>query len=157
MDLLRNELHHYGEILVLLDQQQEFVISQAADDVIRSVTGINQQMTVIQQARREREACQAQVARTLREPEDSAFATLIPRLPEAVRSAVAALVRENNDLLIRVQQRARQNHLLLSRSLEMMQQFIHALLPAPPPTTYNGTGQLQSPEAPALPVFQAVG
>ena len=35
-------------------------------------------------------------------------------------------MRENNELLVRVQQRARQNHLLLSRSVEMMQRFITA-------------------------------
>ena len=32
-------------------------------------------------------------------------------------------------------QTARQNHLLLSRSLELMQQFIQTLIPSPPPLT----------------------
>jgi flagellar biosynthesis/type III secretory pathway chaperone len=70
---------------------------------------------------------------------------------------VEALVRENNELLIRVQQRARQNHLLLSRSLELMQQFIHALVPASLPTTYDGAGQVSSAHRPNQPLYEAVG
>ncbi len=44
-----------------------------------------------------------------------------------------ALVQENNELLVRVQQRARQNHLLLLRSLELMQKLINSLFPGSRP------------------------
>ena len=40
--------------------------------------------------------------------------------------SVQALVEENNELLIRVQQRARQNHLLLSHAVELMQHLINS-------------------------------
>jgi len=61
--------------------------------------------------------------------EDITFASLVPQLPPDYRPLVGALVEENNHLLVRVQQRARQNHLLLSRSLEMMQSFLNTLMP----------------------------
>ena len=154
---LRHELKQYGEVLALLDQQQEYVLVRAADNVLQSVGAINAQMKNIQLARAEREQRQSEVAALLRPAGDPSFVHLIPLLPEPYRAAIGALVRENNDLLGRVQQRARQNHLLLCRSLEMMQQFINALLPAAPPKTYNGGGQLQPLNQPVQALYQAVG
>ncbi len=154
---LRHELQQYGEMLALLDQQQEAVMARSADSVLQSVHSINEQMGHIQTARQERERCQSEVATTLGMAEGQEFETLLPRLPEHYRPALAALVRENNELLVRVQQRARQNHLLLSRSVELMQQFINSLLPSAPPLTYNDAGQMQA-NVPAIePMYQAVG
>ena len=60
-------------------------------------------------------------------------------MPEAYRPLVSALVEENNQLLARVRQRARQNHILLSRSLELMEKFINSFCACSVPT-YNETG-----------------
>ena len=120
IDALRHELHQYGEMLALLDRQQE-------------------------------------IGQALRKPEAAAFADLMPLLPEKFRPAVEALVRENNELLVRVQQRARQNHLLLSRSVELMQRFMHALIPASQPTTYNGAGSVDGGLPQTQPLYEAVG
>lgn len=157
MAALRHELKQYGEILALLEQQQECVLARAADNVVQSVGAINGQMKNIQAARREREHCQNEVVALLRPAGDPSFVHLIPLLPEPYRAAIAALVRENNDLLGRVQQRARQNHLLLCRSLEMMQQFINTLLPVAPTKTYNECGQWQPVDQPVQALYQAVG
>ena len=51
------------------------------------------------------------------------FAAIIPLLPPDYRPLVQALVQENNELLARVHQRTRQNHLLLSHAVELMQQL----------------------------------
>lgn len=131
-DALCDELHQSGEMLARLEEQQEHVLSCAAEEVLRSVAAMNSQMAVIQTARQKREAIQAELLQQLGE---KTFEKLIPLLPEKYRLAVAPLVRENNELLVRVQQRARQNHLLLSRSLELVQQFIQTLIPSPPPIT----------------------
>ena len=82
---------------------------------------------------------------------------MLPVLPAPYRVAIASLVREINDLLARVRHRARQNHLLLGRSLEMMQQFLSVLLPVAHPKTYNGGGQLQPLDQPVQVLYQAVG
>jgi flagellar biosynthesis/type III secretory pathway chaperone len=155
--LLRAELHEYGEMLAQLDQQQESVMARAADDVLRSVASINEQMAKIQSARQQREACQNETARFLNKPEDPLFQSVIPLLPEKFQVAVASLVRENNELLLRVQRRAQQNHLLLTRSLQMMQQVINSLVPASPPTIYNEDGVLRSADKPVQVLYEAVG
>jgi flagellar biosynthesis/type III secretory pathway chaperone len=157
IEALQDELRQYGEMLALLEQQQEHVTVRAADEVLHSVVAINEQSARIQQARRKRDECQHAVAVRLQCTDDPGFGALVPMLPEAYRSAVAELVRENNDLLVRVQQRARQNHLLLSRSLELMQRFIHGLTASGPPATYSGHGVLQANSAPPLPIYEAVG
>lgn len=157
IELLRHELHQYGEMLALLDQQQESVMARSAEDVLQSVLAINEQMDRIQNARQQRGVCQDEIAAAVKQPQDPTFASLIPHLPESYRAAVSALVRENNELLVRVQQRARQNHLLLSRSVELMQRFISSLTPTAPPVTYNEAGHLQTAPQPAQALFQAVG
>jgi flagellar biosynthesis/type III secretory pathway chaperone len=157
IETLRHELHQYGEMLALLEQQQESVISRAAGEVLNSVAAINEHMGRVQSARQEREAAQSEIARVLHQPDEPAFASLIPLLPEKFRVAVETLVRENNALLVRVQRRARQNHLLLSRSLEMMQQFMNTLIPATAPTTYNGEGNLHSGHKPAQVFYEGIG
>jgi flagellar biosynthesis/type III secretory pathway chaperone len=157
IELLRVELHEYGEMLAQLDQQQEWVMARAADEVLRSVASINEQMVKIQSARRQREACQNEAARLLNKPEDPTLQSVIPLLPEKFQVAVASLVRENNELLGRVQRRAQQNHLLLTRSLQMMQQVINSLVPATPPTTYNGDGVVRSGDKPVQVLYEAVG
>ena len=55
-----------------------------------------------------------------------------------------ALVQENNALLTRIQHRARQNHLLLRQSLDLMQRFLTTLFPSHEPRVYNGGGQMPS-------------
>lgn len=157
IEALREELHQYGEMLALLDQQQEHVTQRAGDEVLHSALAITEQMGRIQAARAQREACQQQLAATLGCVQDHSFSGLVPRLPEAYQPAVRALVQENNDLLARVQQRARQNHLLLHRALELMQQFVQQVAAQAAPATYAGNGLLQPHAAPTQPIYEAVG
>src|SRR3954469_24073843 len=130
---LRKELGEYGEMLTLLDNQREHVLSRKGTEVLQTVTAIQQQAENIRSARSGREACQQEIATILNKPKDATMAILLPLVPENQRFALAALVRENNDLMTRVQQRARQNHLLLSRSLELMQRFMNTLTPSGAP------------------------
>ena len=141
IEALRQELQQYGEILALLEQQQQAVVSRAADDVVQAALAIPLQLEAIGTARQNRTQLQAELGQHLKLAAPVTFSVLVPALPEKYRGAVGALVNENNQLLVRVQQRARQNHILLSRSLELMQEFIAALVPAAP-RTYNGEGQV---------------
>ncbi|MBM3835118.1 MAG: hypothetical protein FJ403_17965 [Verrucomicrobia bacterium] len=58
------------------------------------------------------------------------------------------MLEEINDLLLRSQQRLRQNHLLLSRSLDLMQQMISSLFPSSGGQTYNQMGAVKSAALP---------
>jgi len=100
-----------------------------ADDILHSIASINSQSITIQAARERREASQQELARTLDQPVDATFASLLPLLPEHYRPLIGALVQENNELLQTVRKRASENQAMLRRSLELMQRFITTLSP----------------------------
>lgn len=154
---LREELQQYGEMLALLDREQELVMLRAGADLLESVSAVQSQSAAIQQARARREEARRALATSLGQPEDSAFAILVPLLPPHYRPLVDALVRENNQLIVRVQQRARQNHLLLSRSLELMQRFLTTLFPSRDPQVYDDHGLRPAWSPPAYSRYEAVG
>lgn len=157
IEALREELKQYGEMLALLDQQQQLVMHRQTAELPDNVNSVNAQASVIAAARQEREQRQRHLARLLALPENSTFTILIPLLPADYRPLVDALVLENNALLVRVQQRARQNHLLLSHCVELMQQLINSIFPGVSPTTYDGSGHIPVAAVPPQPLYQAVG
>ena len=156
IEALREELKEYGEMLALLDHQQEMVMHRQTQDLLQCVAAINAQSQTIATTRLEREQHQRNVARHLDLPENSGLSVIVPQLPSAYRTLVEALVRENNELLGRVQRRARQNHLLLSRAVELMQRFIGSLFPAGQPATYDGAGHC-STTLPERTMYDAIG
>jgi flagellar biosynthesis/type III secretory pathway chaperone len=137
---LRTELEQYGEMLALLEQQQKAIVERSADEVFRSIAPIKAQAVSIQQARAHRELCTSEVAQSLGREAGTTFAELVPLLLSDCRPLIVALVEENNELLVRVRQRVRQNHLRLSRSIELMQGLINSLFPSREPRVYNGRG-----------------
>ena len=157
VEALREELKQYGEMLALLDQQQECVLQRQTQDLLQTVDSINTQGVAIQGARRVREQYQRSLARRLGRVEESTFTILAPLLPPHYRGLLQALVDENNDLLQRIQHRARQNHLLLSRVAELMQRFMNGLFPSLGTTTYNGEARLTTPGQAPRAVYEAVG
>ncbi len=118
---------------------------------------IESQAALIEEARRERELCRAHLARSLGAPADASFDHLLPLLPEDYRPLIRALVEENNELLTRVRARSRQNHLLLSRTVELMQRLMGSLFAAKGGGTYSGDGALLGSRAPARRMYEAVG
>ena len=142
IDALRDELQNYGEMLALLDRQQEYLIARDASEVFQSISLIKAQGAAIQQSRARREESRRSVAvESSRGPELS-FADLIPLLPPDYQPLMQALVDENNELLMRVRRRARQNHLMLRRSVELMQELLNTLLPSRQASVYDGNGGL---------------
>ena len=157
IEALREELKQYGEMLALLDQQQNLVMQRQSNELLSSVATINEQTGVSAAARHEREQRQRHIARLLKLAEDSNFNVMIPELPADYRPLVQALVQENNDLLVRVQQRARQNHLLLNHAVELMQHLINAIVPGASPKTYDDSGRVPATTLPQHSLYEAVG
>lgn len=157
VEALREELKQYGEMLALLDQQQHMVMRRETDDLLQSVAAINAQAGAIGAARREREQRQRCVAARLNLPEAATFAVITPLLPADYQPLLQALVQENNELLVRVQQRARQNHLLLSHAVELMQRLINSIFPGANSPTYDEAGRVPGSGLPQQPLYQAVG
>jgi flagellar biosynthesis/type III secretory pathway chaperone len=156
IEALREELKEYGEMLALLDQQQQMVTHRQTQDLLQCVGSINLQAETIAIARREREQRQREVARELRLAADANFTEVMPKLPSPFQSLIKALVQENNQLLARIQQRARQNHLMLTRIVELMQRFLGSLFPGNP-TTYDNAGQMLATALPQHSVYDAIG
>jgi hypothetical protein len=157
IESLREELKQYGELLAQLDFQQQLVIQRKPQELMHAVAGINFQADTVQAVRREREQHQRHVAQHLQLGEAAPFVEILPLLPSHYGGLVNALVQENNELLVRVQQRARQNQLLLSHAVELMQRFINALLPTPPVLTYNDAGRLPGNNYAPTSLYEAVG
>jgi hypothetical protein len=154
---LREELQHYGELLALLDHQQESAINRLADEMFTATTAIQNHAGIMQATRRNREQCQRELARELCVAEASTFVEIIPLLPVNYRPLVQSLVDENNSLLQRVHQRARQNHLVLCRSVELMQRFLGQLFPARGTQVYNEHGSPELRVLPDPPLYEAIG
>ena len=157
IEALREELKQYGEMLALLDQEQQLVMHRQTSAISPCVAAINTQAEVLQASRQERQQRQRDLGRALAMPEEATTKELIPRLPGPYRALVEALVQENKELLVRVQQRARQNHLLLSRMVELMHKLIGTLLPGTGPATYTGNGAVLAPVLAAQPLYDALG
>ena len=157
IESLRHELEQYGEMLALLDQQQDQVVRRAADEIINTVSAIQGHGEVIQAARQRREASHRELATGLELAPEATLAELTAALPARFRPLVQALTEENNQLLFRVRDRARQNHILLGYSVELMQQFINVLVARPQTPVYNGAGEV-APSAPGRSaLLEAVG
>ncbi|MBM3846431.1 MAG: flagellar protein FlgN [Verrucomicrobia bacterium] len=156
IEALRAELQHYGELLALFEKQQEHLMNRESEQVLDSAGHIQSQAVMAQQARDQRVQSQQELADALSVPPDGRFSTLLPALPLSRQGQIQALVDENNRLLRRIQQRAKQNHLLLSHSLEAMGKVIHTLMGTPQGSLYDVAGGA-SAAAPLRPLYEAVG
>lgn len=154
---LREELAQYGEMLALLDREQELVVARGSAELLQTVDAINRQGEIIRLARERRFVSQSAVAELAGLSPGATFEELRVQLPENHGILVTALVEENNELLLRVRQRARQNHLLLNRSLDLMQKLIGTLVPTGRPSTYAGDGQLRGNPLPSRAIYEAIG
>lgn len=157
VNALRHELQQYGEMLAFLERQQQQIAARSADEVYQSISPIKLKGQDIQKARADRDECRAQVARSLNLPGETPFAQLIPALPADCQPLLKALVEENNELLVRVRQRTRQNHLRLARSIELMQGLINSLSPSHDARIYNGRGNKKVRRTVQRPIYEAVG
>ncbi len=157
IDALRDELQNYGEMLALLDRQQEHLIAREVSEVFQSISLIKAQGAAILQSRLRREACRRAVAQECAQPPEAAFSKLIPLLPADYQPLLRALVDENNELLLRVGRRARQNHLMLRRSVELMRDLLHTLLPSRQGSVYDGNGSRSNGDAAPSRFYEAVG
>ncbi len=157
IEALREELKQYGEMLAVLEQQHQSVVQRQTNTLLQNVADINAQANVIAAVRHEREQHRRHVARQIGLEENASFALIIPLLPPDYRPLMQALVHENNALLIRIQQRARQNQLLLSHAVELMQQLINSIFPGSNPKTYDNNGRLPVSSLPQRSIYEQVG
>jgi|TARA_B100001079_G_scaffold267241_1_gene275626 flagellar biosynthesis/type III secretory pathway chaperone len=153
---LREELIQYGELLSLLEQQQEMIVNRSADGIMQNLTSIHAQMAEIAKARISREQCREDAAGSLGLDGELPIKEMYSSFPVEYQSLVQALVDEVNELLIKANQRLRQNHLLLSRSLEFMQKLIQSLFPTQAGQTYDQSGQVGTAYVPQRTTYETL-
>jgi hypothetical protein len=156
VNALREELQHYGEMLARLDDQQEMVMRRAPVALIESIPQVQSQSATLTHAREVRFSATKALCTMLRLPIGTNFKDLLPHVPADYRPLLEALVQENNELLQRIHQRARQNHILLSRTVESMQHVINSLGIHRPTATYDDSGTVFSPAAARPALYEAV-
>ncbi len=137
---MRDELTECGELLALLQEQQSLIIARSSDGLLKNIEQVNVQFDKISAARHLRETQQSQYAVEIGFPVGSTFGDLSPRVAAAYRPLLGALVEEINGVLENLHQWLRQNHRLLGRSLDLLQQLIKGLFPATIGNTYSRRG-----------------
>ncbi len=110
---LREELTQYGEVLALMQEQQDLIINRAANDLLVNLNSVNEQMERVAHARNQREIHRRQLVGVLGGTEETTFRQMTEALPAEVQPLLDALVQEINQMLQNIQKWLRQNHMLL--------------------------------------------
>ncbi len=126
---LREEMTQYGELLALMQEQQELIINRSANELLINLHDVNQQVEKIGTHREQREAARRVLVQSVGGTEDTTFKQMTALLPEEYQPLLNALVEEINQLLQRIQTWVKQNHLLLKRSLDLMSKIMNTIFP----------------------------
>ena len=126
---LREEMTQYGELLALMQEQQELIINRSANELLINLHDVNQQVEKISTHREQREGARRALVQSVGGTEDTTFKQMTALLPEEYQPLLNALVEEINQLLQRIQTWVKQNHLLLKRSLDLMSKIMHTIFP----------------------------
>lgn len=140
-DAFRSEVQEYGGLLNLFDQQQEAILGRDPD-MILAITGLLEaQVEEVGQCLHEREDLGRDLAAKCERPADIPLRELVSDAPEPMRLLLVALIDEVNSLVFRTKRRARQNQMLLFRSMDVSQQLLRRLSPGEVVQTYSSEGR----------------
>ncbi len=158
VNALREELTQYGEVLALMQEQQELIINRAANDLLINLNRVNEQMERVAIARNQRETCRQNLVAALGGAEDTTFRQMTEMLPPEVQPLQDALVQEINHMLQNIQRWLKQNHLLLKRSLDLMQTIMKNMFPSAEAAagTYGRGGQVSPVNPPPSSLYEGI-
>ena len=158
VNALREELTQYGEVLALMQEQQELIINRAANDLLINLNRVNEQMERVAIARNQREICRQNLVAALGGAEDTTFRQMTEMLPPEMQPLLDALVQEINHMLQNIQRWLKQNHLLLKRSLDLMQTIMKNMFPSAEAAagTYGRGGQVSPVNPPPSSLYEGI-
>ena len=158
VNALREELTQYGEVLALMQEQQELIINRAANDLLINLNRVNEQMERVAIARNQRETCRQNLVAALGGAEDTTCRQMTEMLPPEVQPLLDALVQEINHMLQNIQRWLKQNHLLLKRSLDLMQTIMKNMFPSAEAAagTYGRGGQVSPVNPPPSSLYEGI-
>jgi len=156
--MLRTELQEYGGLFNLLSNQQDRIMARRNDDVLSINDQIELQTIAVSELRTQREAAVRSLGERVQAARPDRMADLIEHFPEVARPLAEALVKDINHMVRRIRQKARQNHLLLSRAMELTEETLRMLQPENFTRTYKRDGKVALGRRPAVANrYQAVG
>jgi flagellar biosynthesis/type III secretory pathway chaperone len=140
-DSLRTEIAGFGGLLHLFEQQQQRLFARDTDGVIRLSAEIEEHARSMQGHRQHRERVVAEFALANGQPVGATLRSLLPFIVAEARPLLEALISDVNRLIHRVRRLTRQNHTLLSRSVESHQELLRTLRPDAFMQTYSAAGR----------------
>jgi len=142
VDILREEIQEYGGLFNLLDRQQDEIFQRDPEAVLKTNEEIEACMEGMGGLRERREEKVRQMAALCGCDSSLSLKQMLPFFPEFVRPMMEALVDEINQMVRRTRRKARQNFLLLSRTMELAQETLRALQPDSCSKTYTRKGSV---------------
>lgn len=155
-ECLRNELQEYGALLSLFEEQQSNLLRRDATAVAALAAEIEAQARATQGRRERREQLVRDFALEHQAEGHTSLRQLIPFFPSDVQPLLQALIHEINHLIHRIRRGARQNQILLSRTVEAHQEALRLCAPDRFVSTYSNRGQVHA-GAGATSGWQAAG
>ena len=156
-ECLRDEVEAYGGMLGLFEEQQECVFSRDAERLLQLIEMLKDATEKAEEVRRRRESCVSSFASTLGRAADSTLRSLLPDVDGHARPLLEALIDEVNRLIHRVRRITRQNHLLLSRTVELQQGLLRQFYPGAFTSTYSAHGRVSVAAPGPLAAYRAAG
>lgn len=142
VELLRNEVQEYGGLYNLLERQQEEIFKRDPQLVLDTNAEIEGYMSDMGGLREKRESLVREMARTFGADEEQPLSKLLNYFPDFMRPMLQALVEEINHMIGRTRQKARQNFMLLSRTMEINHETMQRLQPGNYNKTYSKKGRI---------------
>lgn len=149
VDLLRLELQEYGGLFNLLARQQDQIVDRRPDAILSINDEIEAQTQAVSDLRTRREQMVDDLHARAGAVGSDTLRSIIPHFPATVQPLLEALMNDINHMLRRNRQKARQNHLLLARAMELTEQTLRVLQPENFTRTYERSGKVALPRQPA--------
>ncbi|MBL67934.1 MAG: hypothetical protein CMO74_05710 [Verrucomicrobiales bacterium] len=157
IESLREEMTQYGELLALMQEQQELIINRKPQELLANVNEVNKQVARIGEARNIREQARVALALQMGATQETTFKQMTAQLPAEYQPLLEALVQEINTLLQNVRKWVQQNHLLLKRSLDLMQDILQNVFPTQAsPKTYGRQGAISPVNPPPSSLYEGI-
>lgn len=145
VELLREELQEYGGLFNLLGRQQDQIIERKPDAILLLNDEIDAQTQLVGDLRSRREQFVARLHERAKATGTVTLRSILPYFTPDVQPLLEALMTDINHMLRRNRQKARQNHLLLARAMELTEQTLRVLQPENFTRTYQRTGKVATP------------
>ena len=141
--VLRREVEEYGELLIIIIEQQEQIMNRDSTALSEINRKLEVQIETNEELLVERHRLIALMVDEPGEGSEPTLSQLINFLPDAIQPMFQSLAEEINNLVYRAQKKMSQNQVLLSRLSEVADELVNAISPDDRVLkTYNRQGGL---------------